>query len=164
MCYERNNTVQFTSSERELRIAGHGVRLVEDDQLQAGAEQLLRAGKLLDLLANHVNAAVVRGVELKQGSRTRVNAPICAHLPQTDFRFKHTHLEHHGREIVAIHLPCARKNGGGFAGSRRAVEQQVRQLVGLDQPIHCTTANQVSADNATTQQHKAKKRCTHRQQ
>lgn len=56
-----------TSPEGELSIVGHRVRLIEDDQLHARAEQTLRAGELLDLPPNHVDSSVVGGVELCEG-------------------------------------------------------------------------------------------------
>lgn len=53
-----------TSAERELRVAGHSVRFVKDNQLHAGAEQPLRPRELLDLASHDVDASVVGGIEL----------------------------------------------------------------------------------------------------
>lgn len=48
-----------TSAERKLRVAGHSVRLVQNNQLHAGAEQPLRPRELLDLASHDVDASVV---------------------------------------------------------------------------------------------------------
>lgn len=53
-----------TSAERKLRVVGHSVCLVEDNQLHAGAEQPLRPRELLDLASHDVDASVIRGIEL----------------------------------------------------------------------------------------------------
>ena len=54
-----------TSAKRELSSRGHRVALVEYDQLYSFAHQLLRAAERLDLLTHDVDAAVVRGVQLR---------------------------------------------------------------------------------------------------
>lgn len=58
-----------TSAKRELRVARHGVRLVEDNELHPGAEQPLRPRELLDLAPNDFDASVVGGVELSSNGR-----------------------------------------------------------------------------------------------
>lgn len=88
--------------ERHLRRARHGVGLVEDDELVArdagdgrrrrgplgrGAqrEDLLRRRKRLDLLAHHVDAAVVRRVQL-QHHLSHVLGPVDASRQREDRR------------------------------------------------------------------------------
>mmetsp|Transcript_20112 Transcript_20112/g.41031 ORF Transcript_20112/g.41031 Transcript_20112/m.41031 type:complete len:217 (+) Transcript_20112:403-1053(+) len=87
-----------------LRWGGHVVRLVEDDHLRCRREHNAGARELLDLVAHSFDSTVIRCVQ----------------------------LEDHGLELLAIQLVCASENCGGFASSRRAVEEQVRQLSGVD--------------------------------
>lgn len=53
-----------TSAESKLRVAGHGVCLIQDNQLHAGAEEPLRPRELLDLASHNVDTSVVRRIEL----------------------------------------------------------------------------------------------------
>ena len=53
------------AAEGELRVVGHGVGLVEDDELDALVEELAGASELLDLVADDVDASGVGGVELE---------------------------------------------------------------------------------------------------
>ena len=91
-----------TSPERVLGILGHGIALVQDDELDAGAEDPPRARKLLDLLPHDSDSPVIGRVQLKR------------HVP---IRLFTVQLLRHG------------KNGGRFARARGAVQQQVRQAV-----------------------------------
>lgn len=106
------------AAQRHLRRVGHGVGLVEDNQLvprhgcfgaAAHAEDLLGGGKRLDLLAHHVDAAVVGRVELQH------------------------HLPHLGGTVDA---PREGQDGRGLARAGRAVEEQVRQAVGVDKLVN----------------------------
>lgn len=72
-------------------------------------EQCARAGKILHLLPNDTDAAVIRSVQ----------------------------LQHHAVEGGAIDLACHRQDGGRLARPRGPVEQQVRQLVCFHQPLDC---------------------------
>ena len=63
------------SSQRHLRRVGHGICLIQDNELEPGhrarlgrctyCENLFGAGECLDLLADHVDASVIGGIELK---------------------------------------------------------------------------------------------------
>ena len=97
------------TSERHLRRARHGIRLVEDDQLecrQAGrvlgggyrAEDLLGGGEGLDLLAHDVDAAVVGGVEFEH------------HLPHV---------------LDAVDVPGEGEDGGGLACAWGTIEEKM---------------------------------------
>ena len=44
--------------QRELRVLGHAVALVQDDQLEALAAETHRGGEGLDLVAHDVDAAI----------------------------------------------------------------------------------------------------------
>lgn len=55
----------LTSSEGILSIVGHGVCLVEDDNLDARAEDGACAGKAEDLTTDYPNTAVIRCVQLR---------------------------------------------------------------------------------------------------
>eukprot|EP00166_Cyanidium_caldarium_P002904 ctg_282.g110 len=87
--------------QRRLRHRRHGIGLVQHDQLDRwpGGEDAARRGESLDLLAHHVDAALVGRVQ----------------------------LQHHGRHVLAVHFPRTRQDGRRLAGARRAVEQKVRQ-------------------------------------
>mmetsp|Transcript_11711 Transcript_11711/g.47286 ORF Transcript_11711/g.47286 Transcript_11711/m.47286 type:complete len:411 (-) Transcript_11711:24-1256(-) len=100
------------AAQRALRVLGHGVGLVENDDLERRrrvarvrlrADRALREG--LDLLANHLDAALVRGVHLE-------------HAVAPDVRV----VEH------ARHREDRRR----LARARRAIKQQVRQRALLD--------------------------------
>ena len=54
----------YHPSKRSLGSLSHHVCFIEDDELEALREEGSRLGELLDLLANDVDTAVVRGVEL----------------------------------------------------------------------------------------------------
>ena len=113
------------AAQRHLRGRRHGVGLVQDDQLEAGQaraaaaagpgarararaagrprggrEDLPRAGEGLDLLAHHVDAAVVAGVELEH------------------------HLPHVARPVD---LARQREDGRRLARAGRAVEEEMRE-------------------------------------
>lgn len=108
------------AAQRHLRRVGHGVCFVEDDELEAGhggcarrlgaahAEDLLGAGKGLDLLAHHVDAAVVGGVELED------------------------HLPHVGG---AVDAPREGEDRRRLARAGGAVEEEVGEAVGLDELV-----------------------------
>ena len=49
----------LTTAEGELCVLGHRICLIQNHELDTLAEQLLRAGKALDLVAHDVNAAVI---------------------------------------------------------------------------------------------------------
>lgn len=53
-----------TSAQGELRIVGHCVGFIQNDELHPRAEQALRPGELLDLPPNYIDASIVRCVEL----------------------------------------------------------------------------------------------------
>ena len=57
------------AAERGLRGGGHHVGFVEDDELVAFGEECASLGKVLDLLADDFDAAVVGRVELANGRR-----------------------------------------------------------------------------------------------
>jgi len=107
------------AAKGHLRRVGHGIGLVEDDQLVARkgtgararpphAEDLLRRGERLDLFAHDVDAAVVRRVQLQN------------HLPHV---------------IHPVYPPGQREYGRGLAGAGGAIEKQVRQPVGVDKLV-----------------------------
>ena len=55
----------LTSPEGVLCIVCHGVCLVQNDQLESGAENGSSAGKTEDLATHDANASVVRGIQLQ---------------------------------------------------------------------------------------------------
>lgn len=103
------------TSERHLRRVGHGIRLIQHNELEPGhrvtlgcahGEDLLRAGERLDLLAHDVDTTVVGGVELEH------------------------HLAHVGGAVDAA---CESEDGGCLAGTGRAVEEEMGEFVGFDE-------------------------------
>lgn len=106
------------ATQRHLGRIRHGISLVEDNELEAGhgvgfgrrahGEDLLRARKRLDLLADHVNATVVRGVELQH------------------------HLPHVGG---AVDTPGQGEDGGRLSRAGRSVEEEMWEAVGVDELI-----------------------------
>lgn len=56
-----------TSAKGELRIVSHGIRLVENDELDARAEKPLRARKIFYLPPYYVDPSIVGGVQLLTG-------------------------------------------------------------------------------------------------
>jgi hypothetical protein len=74
------------------------------------------AGKVFDLLADNVNAAGVRRVQ----------------------------LQHHGLHGAAIELRGACLDGRRLARARRPVEQQMRQPVLLDEPLDWKGENKIN--------------------
>ena len=110
-------------SQRHLGRVGHGIRLIQDDELVPGrgrgsprrlgaaahGEDLLRAGKRLDLFPHHVDATVVGGVE-----------------------FQH-HLPHVGG---AVDPPRERQDGRGLARAGGPVEEEMWQAVGVDEFVN----------------------------
>ena len=94
------------AAEGELGVVGHGIGLVEDDELDALVEELAGAGELLDLVADDVDAAGVGGVE----------------------------LEGHGRVgLGPVHALGSGNDGRRLAGARRAVEEKMGQVVIVDE-------------------------------
>ncbi|EEQ41586.1 hypothetical protein CLUG_05715 [Clavispora lusitaniae ATCC 42720] len=97
--------------QRRLRIVGHGVGLVQDDDLVRRTRVLAQVlgrrvrhrepGKVFDLSAHYQNASFVRRVELKHPQTVQPRA-----------------VESFGK----------RQHRGCFAGSRRAVEEHVWQV------------------------------------
>lgn len=93
------------SPESHLRCCCHGIRFVKDDEFESGQvrraglgngrEDLLCAAKGLDLLPYNIYASVIACVQFED------------------------HLAH---ILVPIYAARECQNGGGFAGSRRAVE------------------------------------------
>ena len=89
-----------------MGVVGHGIGLVEDDELDALVEELAGAGELLDLVADDVDAAGVGGVE----------------------------LEGHGRVgLGPVHALGGGNDGRRLAGARRAVEEKMGQVVIVDE-------------------------------
>ena len=88
--------------ERELRVLGHRVALVENDQLELVGEDRARRREVDDLLPHDADAAVVRGVELED------------------------HRGHRGR---AVQGAGDGEDGGGLSRARGAVEEEVREAV-----------------------------------
>lgn len=94
------------ATKGHLSCGGHGIGLVENDELEASqtrsrsrgteGEDLLGGGKGLDLLAHNVDTTVVGGVQLEH------------------------HLAHVGG---AIDSSGKGENGGCFTGSGRTVEK-----------------------------------------
>lgn len=105
-------------SQGHLGRVGHGVGLVQNDELVTGhasgargcadGEDLLGGRERLDLLAHHVDTSVVRGVELQH------------HLPHV---------------VFAIDAPGEGQDGRGLARSRRAVEEEMRESVRIDKLV-----------------------------
>jgi hypothetical protein len=54
------------SPQRELRVFGHGIALVEDDQLEPLASETHRARERLDLVSDDVDAAICAMVLAKR--------------------------------------------------------------------------------------------------
>ena len=100
----------LTSPKRELGIAGHGVRLVQNDQLDTRGKELLCASKALDLVTDNADAAVVGGVE-DQGHR----------FPA----------------FLAVQALGASQDGAGFPGAGGPVEEQVGKLAVVDEAVDC---------------------------
>lgn len=103
------------ASQRHLRRIRHGIRLVENDQLEATeagarcpaeAEDLFCGCKRLDLLPHHIDAAIVRGVELKH------------------------HLSH---VIGAVDSSGEGEDGRGLSGARGPVEEEVGKSVRVNE-------------------------------
>lgn len=103
------------ATQGHLGGGGHGVGLVEDDELVGGdgggggrgggrAEDLFRAGEGLDLLAHDIDTAVIRGVELEN------------HLP-------------HAR---AVYTTCESEDRGGFSCAGRTVEEEMGESLEKD--------------------------------
>jgi len=104
--------------QRHLRRVGHGICLVQDNQLVARdpalcrcrGEYLLGGGERLDLLAHYVDAAVVRRVELQH------------HLPHV---------------FGPVYSPGEGEDRGCLARAGGAVEQKVGEPVGVDEFYDC---------------------------
>lgn len=69
-----------TSAQGKLRIIGHCIGFIQNNQLHPRAEQALRPGELLDLPPNYIDASIVRRVELFVWKR--VHVWIFKSLPQ----------------------------------------------------------------------------------
>lgn len=105
---------KLTSSQRILRIVRHRVGLVQNDQLEAAAEDRARRRKVQDLAAHDVDAAIVGRIQ----------------------------LQHHRAELNGrVQLAGAGQNRAGFASARWPVEQQMRQLVLVDEFVDCKMVN-----------------------
>ena len=59
---------RLTSPEGVLCVVRHGIRLVQNDQLESRAENGPSAGKTEDLASHDANTSVIGGIEL-QGQR-----------------------------------------------------------------------------------------------
>lgn len=91
-----------TPPQGVLGIVGHRIRLVQNDQLVAHVEHGAGGGKVHDRAADNANATVIGGVQ----------------------------LQHHRIELRGgVELLRACQDCAGFAGSRRAIEEQMGQLV-----------------------------------
>jgi hypothetical protein len=95
-----NRMLRPASQDKGQGRAGSRARSPEDG---------LGGGKVLDLLPDHVNASVIRGIE----------------------------LEHHVLSGGAIDLACNGQHCGCLASSRRPVQQEVRQAVLLGKALDC---------------------------
>ena len=96
----------LTASECELGGRGHGVALVEDDELDASAHQLLSAAEALDLVSDDVDAAVITGIELE--------GHVLVVFRTVDFLGDGQHA-------------------GCLACTRRPIEEQVRHVLRLNE-------------------------------
>jgi len=109
------------SPQRVLCILGHGIRLIENHQLQIATSLLLTpcllalaqtgvkplgCDEIDDLLPHHLDPTIVRGIQLKH---LRTNLLLCEHLPRCSQN-------------------CARLPRPG-----RAIEQQMRESILGDQ-------------------------------
>lgn len=90
------------AAEGELCVVGHGVGLVEDDELDALVEELAGAGELLDLVADDVDATSVGGVELEG---------------------------HGGVGLGSVHALGGGNDRRRLAGTGRAVQEKMGQVV-----------------------------------
>lgn len=95
----------LTSSESELGCVGHAVALVEDNQLNALAHELLSRAEALDLFPHHVDASVVRRIQLQR----------------------------HVFVILSVQLLGNCDHAGGLSRAWGAVEEKMRQLPSLDE-------------------------------
>jgi len=92
--------------QRSLRIFGHVIHLVQDDELGADSKERLRCDEAVDLIANDVYAALVGGVQVNHETAVGVL---------------------HGGTLVLIHEIY---DGGGFARARGSIKQQVGEMPG----------------------------------
>ena len=101
---KKEREILLTASQGELGGRGHGVALVEDDKLDAAAHELLSAAETFDLVADHVDAAVVTGVQLQR----------------------------HVLVVLPVYLLRNRQHARRLACPWRPVEEQVRHVLGLN--------------------------------
>jgi hypothetical protein len=80
------------AAEGSLRLLGHHVRLVEDDEFVAFGEERARLRKLLDLLAYNVDATVVRRVELGRALVRRVEVASRLDTPRVSVSGSRSHI------------------------------------------------------------------------
>ena len=86
--------------ERLLRVFGHVVHLVQDDELESLLEKVVGLDELVDLVPDDVDPAFVGSVQMQ-----------------------HVGFVH--AVVPALVLVDEVHDGGGFARARRAVEEQV---------------------------------------
>lgn len=53
------------SPQSELGILGHGITLIQHNELERGAEHALRGCKVLNFLSNHSNTSIIRSIQLQ---------------------------------------------------------------------------------------------------
>jgi hypothetical protein len=129
----------------------HGTvsRAAQNDRCSVGApEDVLGARKALDLLAHHLDAAVVGRIELCRASARQPLQIHALHSGARRFPTPHhptawlarTHLKHVVAEAVTVDPTCHRQDRARLARARRAVEEQVRQAVCLNEALDWSVA------------------------
>lgn len=88
-----------------LRIGGHGIGLVQNNQFHPALKKLAGARKILDLVPHHVDSSGVTGVEFEG---------------------------HAGVGFCSVHSFGCCDDGACFPGSRWSVEEEMGEVVAVD--------------------------------